>query len=238
MNTLERVELLLEKENLLKLKNACVLIVGIGGVGSYAAEALARTGIGKLILLDKDKVVASNLNRQIHATYDTINTQKTTAMKNRILQFNQDIEIREISMFYENKINDIIFNEKIDFVIDAIDTLSPKFQLIQTCLWKKIPFISSLGMGNRLDASKVKKGYLHETTYCPVAKNLRKLVKKHNILRKIPVIYSTEHPITQSKKISNSCIRKEQMPPASVILTPATAGLIAASEAVNTILKR
>lgn len=237
MNTLERVELLIGQTNLEKLKNATVLIVGVGGVGSYAAEALARTGVGTIILVDKDRIVASNLNRQIHATYSTIGQAKTTVMKNRILSYNQDCNVIEHSIFYSNKVNDLIFNQKIDFVIDAIDTLKPKFELIQTCLWKKIPFISSLGMANRLDASLVRTGYLHETTYCPVAKNLRKLVKKHRILRKIPVIYSLEQPITQSTIVSESTIRKEQMPPASVAFSPATAGMMAASKAVMAILK-
>lgn len=237
MNTLERVELLIEKENLNKLNNATVLIVGVGGVGSYAAEALARSGVGALILVDKDIVVASNLNRQIHATYETLGQPKTTVMKQRILSFNKSCNVIEIPQFYNKKINDLIFSYKIDFVIDAIDTLVPKFELIQTCLWKKIPFISSLGMANRLDASLVRVGFLHETTYCPMAKNLRKLVKKHRIKRRIPVIYSLEHPITQSKIMSDSKIRKECLPPASVVFSPATSGMIAASRAIMTILK-
>lgn len=237
MNTFERIELLLDT-NFTKLQNATVLIVGVGGVGSYAAESLARSGVKNLILVDKDTVVASNLNRQIHATYATIGEQKTKAMKERIATFNHDCNIIEIPQFYDYTLNNVLFSYHIDFVIDAIDTISSKFELIKTCLVRKIPFISVMGMGNRLDASMVRRGFLDETTYCPVAKQIRKLVKKQRILRRIPVIYSLEHPITQTKIIAYSNVRKEKMPPASIIFPPATAGMMAASAALTTILKK
>lgn len=238
MNTLERVELLIQKENLLKLKNACVMVVGIGGVGSYAVEALARSGIGKIILVDKDKVVTSNLNRQIHATYSTIGKIKTEVMKERIQSYNSECEIIEYPYFYSKELNQELFKHDIDFVIDAIDTISPKFALIQTCLARKIPFISVMGMANRVDASMIRSGYLHETTYCPVAKNIRKLIKKHNIKRKVPVIYSLEHPITQKIELNDSEVRKERIPPASIVMGPAVAGMMASSKALISIIKK
>ncbi len=238
MNTLERVELLINKENLNKLKNACVMVVGVGGVGSYAIEALARSGIGKLIIVDKDKVAPSNLNRQIHATFETIGQIKTEVMKKRIQSYNLECEVIEYPQFYSKDLNSELFSHSIDFVIDAIDTISPKFALIQTCLARKIPFISVMGMANRLDASLIRSGYLHETTYCPVAKNIRKLVKKHNIKRKVPVIYSLEHPITQSMELNDSQIRKDRMPPASLAMGPAVAGMMASSKAIISIIKK
>lgn len=237
MNTFERIELLLE-DDFKKLQNATVLIIGIGGVGSYAAESLARSGVKHLILVDKDYIVESNLNRQLHATYDTIGILKTTAMKKRIHSYNKDCIITEIPKFYNSELNNELFQYDIDFVIDAIDTISSKFELIKTCLVRKIPFVSSMGMGNRIDASMVRSGFLDETTYCPVAKQIRKLVKKQRILRRVPVIYSLEQPITQSKILNNSEIRKEKMPPASIIFPPATAGMMAASMALKSILKK
>lgn len=234
MNTLERVDLLVDTTI---LKQACVMVVGIGGVGSYAVEALARSGIGKIIIIDKDVVVASNLNRQIHATFDTIGRLKTEVMTERIKLYNNDCEVIQYPMFYNKELNQVLFEHKIDFVIDAIDTISPKFDLIKTCLGRKIPFISIMGMGNRYDASLLRAGYLHETTYDPVSKNIRKLVKKHNIKRKIPVIYSLEHPITQTVELSESEVRKERIPPASLVMIPATGGMMAASKAILSIMK-
>lgn len=228
-NPLERVELLVGKDKVDALRQATVLIVGVGGVGSYAAEALARSGIGKLILVDHDVVALSNLNRQILATFDTIGKPKTQSMKTRIESFNQDCEVICINEFFSSELESI-FDEKIDYVIDAIDTVTAKLDLIELCHRKKVPCISSLGMANRFDPSKVTQTTLDKTTYDPLAKALRDLVKKRKINYKIHVTFSTEIPFKQNVEINpDGKTRKERIPPASMIFVPAASGLLCAS---------
>ncbi|MFV0379265.1 MAG: ThiF family adenylyltransferase [Anaerorhabdus sp.] len=230
---LERVALLLKDDNLNILNNSCVMIIGIGGVGSYAAEALARSGVNNLILVDHDDIAISNLNRQIHATVNTINRKKTEAMKERILSINPKCNVEEIQSFFSKDLESI-FNKKIDYVIDAIDTVSSKIDIIEICHKYNIKCISSLGMANRLDPSKIIKTTLDKTSYDPLAKACRQLVKKRNIKYKINVVVSLEMPIKQNIEV-NSCgkTRKEKIPPSSMIFTPATAGLLCASIVVR-----
>lgn len=238
-NTLQRMELLLGNNQLETLKKSCVLIVGIGGVGSYCAEAIARSGIGKIILVDHDEITPGNLNRQIHATYQTVGQIKTTAMKERIGTFRNDCEVITIPHFYSVDQNDTVFGEPIDFAVDAIDTVSSKLDFIAECLKREIPFISSMGMANRLDPTAVKIGELMQTSYDPLAKVIRSQVRKRGIKKRIPVVYSTEIPRKQTKVINETGkTRKEQMPPASSPFVPAAAGLACASYAVKSILER
>ena len=235
---LQRMELLIKKEGLDQLKAATVMVVGIGGVGSYAAEALARCGIGTLILVDGDTVAISNLNRQIHATYDTLGQSKTSVMKERIETYRKDANIVCYDMFYSAEQNDILFQQPVDFVVDAIDTMTSKLDLIQYCLSHKIPFISSMGMANRMDPTQIEITELMKTSYDPVAKIMRTMVRKHHIKGKIPVLFSTEQPMTQSIIVNEDGVtRKQKMPPASSPFVPSAAGLAAASYAVRTILK-
>ncbi|MEG0239664.1 tRNA threonylcarbamoyladenosine dehydratase [Anaerorhabdus sp.] len=235
-NPLERVELLVGKDKVDSLRNASVLIVGVGGVGSYAAEALSRSGIGKLILVDHDVVALSNLNRQILATYPTIGKQKTECMKERIVSFNDQCEVECINEFFSLEL-EYIFNQKIDYVIDAIDTVTAKLDLIELCHKNKIPCISSLGMANRFDPSKVIQTTLDKTTYDPLAKALRDLVKKRNIKYKIHVAFSTEIPFKQNVETNpDGKTRKERIPPASMVFVPAASGLLCASIVTRTLL--
>lgn len=234
---LERIELLIGQEGIQKLRQATVMVVGVGGVGSYAAESLARCGIGTLILIDHDTVAPSNLNRQIHATFQTIDEPKTKVMKERILTYRNDIQIVEYKEFYSADKNDEFFSQKVDFVIDAIDTISAKIELIQYCLLHKIPFISSMGMANRWDPSKLQVMDLMKTKDDPLAKIMRQLVRKNRIKGKIPVVCSSELPFTQTKIINENGInRKQKMPPASTPFVPSSAGLICASQAIQKIL--
>ncbi|MEG0274833.1 MAG: ThiF family adenylyltransferase, partial [Longicatena sp.] len=152
---LQRMELLIGKEGIDTLQNACVMVVGVGGVGSYSAESLARCGIGKLILVDGDQVALSNLNRQIHATFQTVGRSKTEVMKERIETYRKDCEIVRYDMFYDESKNEQLFQEHVDFVVDAIDTMTSKLALIRYCLEHKINFISSMGMANRMDPTKI-----------------------------------------------------------------------------------
>ena len=177
------------------------VVFGVGGVGLFAELlALARCGVGKLILVDCDEVVESNLNRQIHATYQTIGMRKTSAMKERILSFNPNCEVIEKDMFYSKETEGELFSDKIDFVVDAIDTISSKMDLIETCLRRKIPFISSTGMANRLDPSfKLSVKDLMKTDVDPLAKVIRGISsRKRNIKGKIPVVTSSEYPRVQT----------------------------------------
>lgn len=233
----ERIELLIKKEGLEALRNSTVMIVGVGGVGSYAAEALARSFVGHLILVDKDVVESSNLNRQMQATHRTLGTPKVQAMKDRIHSYNPDCKVDMIESFYDASMNGLL-DQKIDVVIDAIDTLSAKMDLIQACAWRKIPCISSLGMANRLDPTKVEITTLDKSTGDPLAKALRQLAKKRNYTRKIHVVFSSETPIKQNVVIHpDGTTRKDRIPPASMVFVPAASGLACASWAMSQILR-
>lgn len=236
---LQRMELLIGEENLKKLKESTVMVVGVGGVGSYAAEALARSGVGRLVLVDGDTVAPSNLNRQIHAVFATIGKSKTEVMKERIDSYRDDCIVVCKDMFYNADANEQLFDVEVDFVIDAIDTMSSKLSLIKYCKEHEIPFISSMGMANRLDPTKVECCDLMKTSYDPVAKIMRNLVRKHHIKGKIPVVFSKEQPSVQTKIVNeNGITRKQKMPPASSPFVPSAAGLAAASYAMNVLLKK
>lgn len=234
---LQRMELLIGKEGIDRLQDACVMVVGVGGVGSYSAEALARCGVGKLILVDGDQVALSNLNRQIHATYQTVGRSKTEVMKERIETYRKDCEIVRYDMFYDESKNELLFQEHVDFVVDAIDTMTSKLALIRYCLEHKVNFISSMGMANRMDPTKIEITELMKTSYDPVAKVMRNLVRKNRIKGKIPVVCSSEHPSVQTSIINEDGVtRKQKMPPASSPFVPSAAGLAIASYAVQKII--
>lgn len=237
--SLQRMELLIGEEHLAKLKQSRVMIVGVGGVGSYAAEALARSGIGTLILVDSDTVAPSNLNRQIHAVYATIGKSKTAVMKQRIESYRMDCTVICQDMFYKEEENEALFAQPVDFVIDAIDTMTSKLALIRYCLEHDIPFISSMGMANRLDPTQIVCCDLMRTSYDPVAKIMRNLVRKHHIKGKIPVVFSKEQPRVQTKIINeDGKTRKQKMLLASSPFVPSAAGLAAASYAMRILLSK
>lgn len=233
----ERTELLLGNTQIQRLQQATVMIVGIGGVGSYCAEALARSGIGRLVLVDHDTVSISNLNRQIHATYETIGKLKTDVMKERILSYRKDCEVLTYPLFYQAEANSELFQTPIDFVVDAIDTVSAKLELISYCLENKLPFISSMGMANRMDPTAIQITELMKTSYDPLAKVMRSQVRKKRLKGKIPVVYSSEQPVKQNKTVDpDGETRKMRIPPASSPFVPTAAGLACAGYAVKTIL--
>lgn len=233
-SSMQRTILLLGDGKVARLKEAVVMVVGVGGVGSYCAEALARCGIGTLILVDGDVVAPSNLNRQIHAVYDTIGKEKTMVMKNRIHSYQKDCKVITHTMFYDASKNEELFDRPVDFVVDAIDTISSKLDLIAYCLEHQIPFISSLGMANRLDPTCVYISELMKTEYDPLAKVMRNQVRKRRIKGKIPVVFSKEHPSVQRVVVNeDGKTRKEKMPPASSPFVPAAAGLACASYVVS-----
>lgn len=227
-----RNELYFGKDKQNKLKEIKVCIVGLGGVGAYAVEALARLGVENFVIIDKDKVDITNLNRQIIALESTLNKDKTTAVKERILDINSNAKIQEYNVFFNKENSHILLEEKCDYVIDAIDTITCKWELIKLCLDNNIKFISSMGMGNKEDLTKINITTLDKTSIDPVAKKLRELVKKDNRLkdmRKINVVFSSEIPKKQSVIVNeNGERRKESVPPSSIIFTPTVAGLLCA----------
>lgn len=234
----QRTLLLMGEESLERLKQACVMVVGIGGVGSYCAEALARCGVGTLILLDGDCISPSNLNRQIHATYETIGQPKTEVMKQRILSYQKNCMVDCHHLFYDKTKNEQLFTHLIDMVVDAIDTISSKLDLIEACKEYNVPFISSMGMANRMNPSAITITDLMKTSYDPLAKVMRHEVRKRGIKGKIPVVASFEHPIIQHIVVNEQGkTRKEKMPPASSPFVPAAAGLACASYVVQTMTK-
>ena len=186
-----RTELLLGKEAMNKLEDARVAVFGIGGVGGYVCEALARSGVGKLDLIDNDKVCMSNLNRQIIATRKTVGQYKTEVMKDRILDINPEAEVNIHNCFFLPDNADEFPFEEYDYVVDAVDTVTAKIALVMKCKELDIPIISSMGAGNKLDASAFRVTDIYKTKVCPLAKVMRRELKKRGV-KKLKVVYSEE----------------------------------------------
>lgn len=230
-NQFSRTELLIGKNGIDKLQNAKVAIFGIGGVGSYVMEGLARAGVGSFILVDKDEVDESNINRQIIATHKTIGLPKVEVAKQRILDINStaNIDIRRIFFMPESE---DFFDEKLDYVVDCVDTVTAKIEIIIRAKKHNIPVISCMGTGNKLDPTKFEVGDIYKTSICPLAKVMRKELKKIGI-DNLKVVYSKEGPIKTNKvdKETNKQI------PGSISFVPSVAGLIIAGEVIKDIIK-
>jgi tRNA A37 threonylcarbamoyladenosine dehydratase len=227
----QRTEQLFGSDNINKLKNARVAVFGIGGVGGYAVEGLARTGIGAIDLIDDDTVSITNLNRQIIATHNTLGTLKTEAAKERILSINPEIDVMTHNLFYSAETAESFDLSIYDYVIDAIDTVSAKLELISRCKALNIPIISSMGTGNKLDATKLVVTDIFKTSVCPLARVMRYELKKRDI-KKLKVVYSKEEPIKPT-------VQGEEHGrhiPASAVFVPAAAGFILASEVIKDII--
>lgn len=229
----QRTELLLGKENLKKLNNSHVIVFGVGGVGGYVVEALVRSGIGSLTIVDFDRVDITNINRQIIATNETIGKVKVEVLKERILSINPDINIYAYEeKFFRDK-KDIFFkNKKYDYIVDAIDIVTAKLDLIEIAKEMKIPIISSMGTGNKLNPTMLEVTDISKTSVCPLAKVIRQEMKKRR-LGKLKVVYSKEEP-----KKPKSDGREKAKNIGSVAFVPSVAGLIIASEVVKDICKK
>ena len=225
-----RTEILLGKLAIEKLENSKVIIYGIGGVGSFTAEALARVGIGHLILVDKDKISVSNINRQIHATIKTVGKNKVDVMKERILEINPKAKIEA---YLGNEINneEDLIDDTIDYIVDAVDTINTKIKLIEKAKEINIPIISAMGAGNRIDPTKFEVTDIYKTSECPLAKKMRKELKSRKIT-KLKVVYSKEK--VKKQEINIEC--NEKMTIGSVSFNPSVMGLIIAGEVVKDIL--
>ena len=198
-----RTELLLGKEAMNKLEDARVAVFGIGGVGGYVCEALARSGVGKLDLIDNDKVCMSNLNRQIIATRKTVGQYKTEVMKDRILDINPEAKVNIHNCFFLSDNADEFPFEEYDYVVDAVDTVTAKIALVMKCKELDIPIISSMGAGNKLDASAFRVTDIYKTKVCPLAKVMRRELKKRGV-KKLKVVYSEEEPIRPLEDTSDN----------------------------------
>ncbi|MBB5324829.1 tRNA A37 threonylcarbamoyladenosine dehydratase [Anoxybacillus tepidamans] len=243
LHQFSRNELAIGKEGLEKLKKATVAVLGIGGVGSFAVEALARSGVGRLVLVDKDDVDITNINRQIHALLSTVGRPKVDLMKERIADINPECEVIALKMFYTEETYEQFFSYGLDFVIDASDTITYKIHLMKECLKRNIPIISSMGAANKMDPTRFRIADISKTHTDPIAKVIRTKLRKEGIHKGIPVVFSDEKPIIiredVRKEVGNdqATIRKAKMPPSSNAFVPSVAGLIMASYVVRELLK-
>ncbi len=235
LNQFSRTELLIGKENIEKLKNAKVAIFGIGGVGSFVVEGLVRAGIQNFVLIDNDKVCLTNLNRQIIATQSTIGKPKVEVAKERILQINPNANVEIYQEFFMPDSKGILDNT-ITYIVDAIDTVSAKIELVIRANKLNIPIISSMGTGNKLDPTQFEVTDIYKTSVCPLAKVMRKELKNRGI-KKLKVVYSKEEP----KKINYDVLEDEgdnkKKTPGSISFVPSVAGLIIAGEVIKDIIK-
>lgn len=243
LHQFSRNELAFGKEGLEIMKNSTVAILGIGGVGTFAAEALARSGVGRLILVDKDDVDITNVNRQIIALLSTVGQPKVDLMKERIMDINPECEVIALKMFYTEETYEQFFEYGLDFVVDASDTISYKIHLMKECLRRNIPMISSMGAANKMDPTRFQITDISKTHTDPIAKVIRTRLRKEGIKKGIPVVFSDESPIVIREDVrkivgkEDADIRKAKMPPASNAFVPSVAGLVMASYVVRELLQ-
>lgn len=226
-----RTNLLIGEENMNKLKNSHVLVIGVGGVGSFCVEALIRAGIGNLTIVDYAKVEESDFNRQLPGLISNLNKDKVEVVKNRLLDINKDLNIKAINCIFNEETSDKIFSENYDYVVDAIDMVSSKIHLVQICINKNIPIISSMGMGNKLDPTKIEINDIFNTHTCPLAKVIRKELRDRGI-EHLKVVFSTEKPIEVKEKISNG----HRILPGSMSFMSSCGGLIMSSQVIKDLL--
>ena len=235
---LQRTELLVKEEGIERLQNANILIVGLGGVGSFAAEFLVRSGIGNLTIVDGDIVDITNINRQLPALNSTIGKNKTDVVAERILDINPEVNLKKINEFLEpERMEEILTQEKFDYVLDCIDSLSPKLALIITCKRKKIKLISAMGAGGKTDPSKVMVRDISKTNNCFLAKQIRKKLKKEQIHKGFRCVFSTEIQDENSLKMTDGSNYKKSFY-GTISYMPAIFGLYAAAEVIRFLLKK
>lgn len=237
-NEFSRTQILIGKNGIEKLSNSKVAIFGIGGVGSYVVEGLVRAGIGNFILVDNDKISLTNLNRQIIATTKTIGKSKVLTAKNRIIEINPDAKVEAYEEFFMPESKDF-FDSTVDYVIDCVDTVTAKIEIIVRAQKLNIPIISSMGTGNKLDPTKFEVTDIYKTEICPLAKVMRKELRNRGV-KKLKVIYSKETPIELKNSLDNigdSNSETKKRVPGSISFVPSVAGLIIAGEVVRDILE-
>lgn len=235
---LERTELLIKKHGVEKLQNANLLVVGLGGVGSFAAEFLARSGVGKMTIVDGDTVDITNINRQLPALHSTVGKSKVEVVSERLLDINPDLQLTKINEFLNpERMDEVIGAEKFDYILDCIDSVTPKLSLIITAKRRKIKIVSSMGAGGKMDPSKVMVRDISKTYNCFLAKNVRKRLKKEQINKGIRCVFSNEIQNEESLKMTDGANFKRSFYGTSSFM-PAIFGLYAAAEVINHMLKK
>lgn len=247
LHEFSRTELLIGKESLEKLSKSKIAIFGIGGVGTFVAEGLVRSGVLNFVLIDDDSICLTNLNRQLHATRSTIGRSKVEVMKERILDINPNANVTTHQSFYLPETSEELIQDDYDYIVDAIDTVTGKIDLVVKAKQKGIPIISSMGAGNKLNPTMFEVADIYSTSVCPLAKVMRKELRQRSI-KDLKVVYSKEEPIKPREDLSNSCrtgcvcppsstrscLIKKQIP-GSVAFVPSVVGLIIAGEIVKDI---
>lgn len=249
-NQFSRTELLIGKDGVEKLQKAKVAIFGVGGVGSFTVEALARAGVGTFYLYDDDKVSVSNINRQLIATFDTVGQSKVKVMEDRIHSINPNAKIYSNVLFYTKDNADKINFDEFDYIVDAIDTVSAKLDLVERACKKGIKIISSMGAGNKLEPTMFEVSDIYKTSVCPLARVMRNELKKRKV-KKLKVVYSKEvakKPIFESEdEFKQMCkqtsmeqrgMTQKRQVPASISFVPSVVGLIIASEVIKDLIKK
>lgn len=234
MNPFIRSELLLGEGSTEKLRNSKVIVFGVGGVGSYTVEALARAGIGSITVVDNDDVAESNINRQLIATVSTVGQDKVEVARRRILDINPGCNVKAIKAFVTKDNTDDFSLSEYDYIIDAIDTVSAKIALAVEADTKGIPMISSMGTGNKLDGTRFEVSDIYKTSVCPLARVMRYELKKRGV-KKLKVVYSKEEPLTPTKSDAENSAKRQT--PGSVPFVPGVAGLIIAGEVIKDLIK-
>ena len=233
VNQLSRTELLLGKEAIEKLQNSRVAVFGLGGVGGYVVEALVRSGLGAIDIIDNDKICITNLNRQIYATHSTIGRFKTDIAEERIKDINPNVNVKKYTMFYTPETKNEFDFSKYDYVVDAIDTVVGKLSLIEETKKCQTPIICAMGAGNKLDPTKFVVADISKTSVCPLARVIRQELKKRKI-KDVKVVYSTEPPV-KNNNITEEITVKHTIP-ASNAFCPSVMGLIIAGEVINDLI--
>ncbi len=230
----DRTKRLLGTEAMDKLKNARVAVFGIGGVGGHAADALVRSGIGEIDIIDSDDVAESNINRQLIATTKTVGRKKVEVMKEHLLEINPEVKVNVFDCFFLPETKALFDFSQYDYVIDAVDTVSAKIALVEVCMECGVPIISSMGAGNKLDPTAFEVADIYKTSVCPLAKVMRRELKKRNI-KHLKVVYSKEEPIDPKEEndfVSDET-RQRRAIPGSIAFVPSVVGLILAGEVVK-----
>ena len=248
LNQFSRTELLLGKDNMERLANARVAVFGVGGVGGYTVEALARSGVGTLDLIDDDKVCLTNINRQILATRSTVGKYKVDVARDRILDINPHAVVNTYKTFYMPDNAEQFDFTQYDYVVDAVDTVTAKLEIIMRAKEAGVPVISCMGAGNKLDPTQFHVADIYKTTMCPLAKVMRRELKKRGV-KKLKVVYSTESPVKPLENMENSCKTGCVCPPGtthkctdrraipgSISFVPSVAGLILAGEVIKDLI--
>jgi len=231
-NQYSRTELLIGKDNIYRLKNARVAVFGIGGVGGYTVEALARMGIGHIDIIDNDTVDITNLNRQIIATNKTIGLNKVDVARERINDINPEIKVKTHNLFFDENTADTFNFKAYDYIVDAIDTVSSKILLILKAQENNVPIISCMGTGNKLNAAMLEVSDIYKTSVCPLARVMRYELKKRGV-KKLKVVYSKEEPIKPDNQPENN----GRHIPGSTPFVPGAAGLIIAGEVLKDLIE-